>query len=203
MTKEDNQGTGFRARQKKIEKGRAILLLVIIAAAAVYVIGAAFYSRHFYLKNTIYGVKVTNQSVSGLKEKLAKETENYKLTVVSKTGEEIVSAQEIDMQADTDATVDNLKKKQNALLWVSGLFSKAEDVNVDVTFDEEKLKVQADGFSFMPSTMHTPPFRSSGIRSGLRFSVRKSNSGRSVRPVVISSFRQRWISSTSSAVMFS
>ena len=69
----------------------------------------------------------------GLKEKLAKETENYKLTVVSKTGEEIVSAQEIDMQADTDATVDNLKKKQNAFLWVSGLFSKAEDVNVDVT----------------------------------------------------------------------
>lgn len=157
VTKEDNQGTGFRARQKKIEKVRAILLLVIIAAAAVYVIGAAFYSRHFYLKNTIYGVKVTNQSVSGLKEKLAKETENYKLTVVSKTGEEIVSAQEIDMQADTDATVDNLKKKQNALLWVSGLFFKAEDVNVDVTFDEEKLKVQADGFSFMQDDVMKAP----------------------------------------------
>lgn len=56
MTKEDNQGTGFRARQKKIEKVRAILLLVIIAAAAVYVIGAAFYSRHFYGRKIRYMV---------------------------------------------------------------------------------------------------------------------------------------------------
>ena len=63
----------------------------------------------FYLKDTVFGVKVTNQSVSELKEKLADEAKNYKLTVVSKTGEESVSAQEIDMQADTDATVDELK----------------------------------------------------------------------------------------------
>ena len=60
------------------------------------------------------------------------------------------------------------------------------------------------GFSaWMPSTTQSPPFRLMCSVSGLRYSVVKSNTGRSASPRVSSWLSTVWMAGMSRAVMFS
>ncbi len=55
---------------------KKILLAVVIAIAAVYIIGAIFYSGHMYGKDSVFGVSVKNKTVEAVKEELRKKSDS-------------------------------------------------------------------------------------------------------------------------------
>lgn len=173
----DKRKKGARTRQRRREQRRAVFFLVLIIIVAVYIIGAVFYSKHFYGKDMVFGIKVSNQTVESLKEKIKEKVGEYQLTVTSRTGDEVITAADIDLAFDDKGIVDDLKAEQSALLWFTGLFSKGEDIDVDVTLDETLLQSKTDSFSFMQDDNMQEPVDAHLEYSDGKFQIIKEDLG--------------------------
>ncbi|MCU6760933.1 Uncharacterized vancomycin resistance protein [uncultured Roseburia sp.] len=136
---------------------KRILLLAVLVLAVIYVIGAVFYSRHMYGKDTVFGVSVRNKTVSEVKDKIEENIKDYKLTVKTRTGDESIGASDIGLVYDDKGTVDNLKKSQRALLWFTAPFSGKDDLPAEVSYDEEKLRQAVSALNCMDESKMEKP----------------------------------------------
>lgn len=125
----------------------------------------------------VFGIKVSNQTVESLKEKIKENVGQYQLTVSSRTGEETLTADDIDLAFDDQGIVDDLKADQSALLWFTGFFSGGEDIDVDVVWDEALLESKTDSFSFMQEENMQAPVDAHLEYSDGQFQVVKEDPG--------------------------
>lgn len=136
---------------------RIILLTVCIAAAAVYILGTVFYSRHFYARGTVFGIKLMNENVDSVKEKISQKVGAYQLEIVTRDGQEEITAEQIDLVYDDQGELEDLMEKQNPFLWfLMGATSK-DDIPVNVAMDETKLRQVVDGLDCMQEENMTSP----------------------------------------------
>ena len=154
---------------------KKILLAVVIAIAAVYIIGAIFYSGHMYGKDSVFGVSVKNKTVEAVKEELQEKVGQYELDIKTRTGEEQIGAAAIDLAYADKGTVEEVKKSQSPLLWFTAPFSGKEDLPAEVTYDETKLKQAVEGLNCMdPEQMEAPEDASLKYENGSYTIVKES-----------------------------
>lgn len=155
------QKTRLRQELKKQrmqrKRMRRILLIVCIAAAAVYIIGTVFYSRHFYAGGTVFGIKMMNQDVGSVKEKIAQKMAAYKIDITTRDGQETINADEIDLAYDDQGELEQMLDDQNPFLWFLMSATSKEDIPVNVAVDEEKLTQRVNSLACMQEENMTSP----------------------------------------------
>lgn len=141
----------------KPEKLKKILLIVILAVVAAYVIGAIFFHNRFYSRKSVFGIRITGQTVESLEEKIREKIGSYKLDIETRDGTETITAQEIGLAFDDQGEVERMMDEQNPLLWFVIPFSSKEDVRLSVLMDDEKFASRIAGLSCMQEENIAPP----------------------------------------------
>lgn len=143
-----------RIQRKRI---RTVFLTVCIAAAAVYIAGVAFYSKHFYARGTVFGIKMMNQSVDSVKEQIAEKMAAYKMDITTRDGQETITADEIDLAYDDRGKLEQLLDEQNPFLWFLMSATSKDDIPVDVALNEEKLTQRVNSLNCMQTENMASP----------------------------------------------
>jgi len=124
---------------------------MIAAAAAILVVGyaagALYYTNHLFAGSKINGMDCANMTEKKADAALKKQVESYEIELDFRNNESrTISGSDIGYQYIGSGDVKDVMKKQNPLLWVSGLFSKKNyNVEIDANFDKTALKAQLDG----------------------------------------------------------
>lgn len=128
-----------RRKKQAQDQMKRILFLVILILVIVYVIGVCVSIKHFYGKDTVFGIKIARQTTESLKESVHEKVADYKLTIVARSGEEVITAEAVGLQFQDDGVIEELKEQQRSLLWFAGLFKKSTDVPIRMEYDETKM----------------------------------------------------------------
>ncbi len=120
------------------------------AAAAVlvvgYAVGALYYTNHLFAGSKINGMNCANMTEKKADAALKKQVKSYEIELDFRNNESrTILGSDIGYQYTGSGDVKDVMKKQNPLLWVSGLFSKKNyNVEIDANFDETALRAQLD-----------------------------------------------------------
>lgn len=143
--------------KKSFLKWKWIVLAAVAAIAVVFIIGAAFYSRHIYGRDTIFGVPVRNRTVAAVNDALKKKVADYTLTVKTMDGEEKITADQIGLSYQDNGAVSKLKDSQSALLWFTAPFAGKDELKVDVSYDEDMLRETMEAMQCMNESVIEEP----------------------------------------------
>lgn len=147
-------------KRRQQELKRRILLIsipVIILLIVIYIIGAVYFSNHFYGKDTVFGIKIARQTTEELKEQVIEKVRGYQILIQSRTGDEMITAEETDLQFVDNGMLEELLKKQKTLLWFTGIFGKSEDIPIEMAYDDELMAEKIAGLALMDQeTMENP-----------------------------------------------
>lgn len=126
-------------KRRRQELKRRVLLIsipVVILLIVIYIIGAVYFSRHFYGRDTVFGIKIARQTTEELKEQVKEKVKDYQLLLETRSGDETITAQETELQFSDNGMIEELLENQKALLWFAGLFGKSEDISIQMEYDE-------------------------------------------------------------------
>ena len=135
----------LKRQREQRRRMRRIFWTVVIAIAVIYIIGIIFYSGHFYGRGTVFGIKMSNQTVEGLEKKIEEKVGAYKIDITTRDGVETIAASDVDLVFDNKGEVEELMEKQNPFLWFLMFSTSEKDTSVDVALNEEKLESAIDG----------------------------------------------------------
>lgn len=138
----DETGNAKKKLKPSMIAGAAAAILVVGYAA-----GALYYTNHLFAGSKINGMDCANMTEKKADAALKKQVESYEIELDFRNNESrTISGSDIGYQYIGSADVKDVMKKQNPLLWVSGLFSKKNyNVEIDANFDKTALKAQLDG----------------------------------------------------------
>lgn len=138
----DETGNAKKKLKPSIIAGAAAAILVVGYAA-----GALYYTNHLFAGSKINGMDCANMTEKKADAALKKQVESYEIELDFRNNESrTISGSDIGYQYIGSGDVKDVMKKQNPLLWVSGLFSKKNyNVEIDANFDKTALKAQLDG----------------------------------------------------------
>lgn len=125
-----------RSSQKKL---RMIFCIVIVVAAIIYIAGTIYYSKHFYMKGSAFGISLRNQSVDSVKEKITDKLNAYTLTIQTRDGEEQINASTIQLKYDDQGELDQLFDSQNAFLWFLMGATSEDEIELGIEMNESML----------------------------------------------------------------
>ena len=170
--KESGRGTKRRKQRRRL-----ILILILAAAAAVYLVGVFFYRNRFYGKDSFFGITSAGKTAEEIKEEISAKVGEYELTVVTRTGEEVFTAEEIGLAFADTGTVDALLEEQSPWLWITCFFDTAEDTDIDVEYDAEMLSERLYSSSFMDEESMREPADASITYSGGSYVIAAEDPG--------------------------
>lgn len=138
----DETGNAKKKLKPSMIAGVAAAILVVGYAA-----GALYYTNHLFAGSKINGMDCANMTEKKADAALKKQVESYEIELDFRNNESrTISGSDIGYQYTGSGDVKDVMKKQNPLLWVSGLFSKKNyNVEIDANFDKTALKAQLDG----------------------------------------------------------
>lgn len=138
----DETGNAKKKLKPSMIAGAAAAILVVGYAA-----GALYYTNHLFAGSKINGMDCANMTEKKADAALKKQVESYEIELDFRNNESrTISGSDIGYQYIGSGDVKDIMKKQNPLLWVSGLFSKQNyNVEIDANFDKTALKAQLDG----------------------------------------------------------
>lgn len=138
----DETGNAKKKLKPSMIAGAAAAILVVGYAA-----GALYYTNHLFAGTKINGMDCANMTEKKADAALKKQVESYEIELDFRNNESrTISGSDIGYQYIGSGDVKDVMKKQNPLLWVSGLFSKKNyNVEIDANFDKTALKAQLDG----------------------------------------------------------
>ncbi len=131
---------------KKKLKPSVIAGAAVVVLAAGYAVGALYYTNHLFAGSKINGMNCANMTEKKAEAELKKQVESYAIELDFRNDESrTILGSDIGYQYTGSGDVKDVMKKQNSLLWVSGLFSKKNyTVEIDADFDETALRTQLD-----------------------------------------------------------
>lgn len=138
----DETGNAKKKLKPSMIAGAAAAILVVGYAA-----GALYYTNHLFAGSKINGMDCANMTEKKADAALKKQVESYEIELDFRNNESrTILGSDIGYQYIGSGDVKDVMKKQNPLLWVSGLFSKKNyNVEIDANFDKTALKAQLDG----------------------------------------------------------
>ncbi len=149
----------LRRRRRQELKRRALFfgVPIVILLIVIYIIGAVYFSRHFYGKDTVFGIKIARQTTEALKEQIVEKVRGYQIRIDTRTGEEYITADETDLHFVDDGMLEALLKKQKALLWFTGVFGESEDIPIEMDYDEQLMDTRIHALTCMNEELMQKP----------------------------------------------
>lgn len=146
-------------KRQRLWNSRAwkIILGILIVLAAVYIVGCVYYSRHFYGGGTVFWIQMRNQTAESLKEQIIQKVGEYQLKIVTRDGEETITADQIGLEYDDQGEIEQLLEEQKTAAWFLMAASSKEDRGVQMTVDETRLSEAVQGLSCMQEENMTAP----------------------------------------------
>ena len=143
-----------RSSQKKL---RMIFCIVIVVAAIIYIAGTIYYSKHFYMKGSAFGISLRNQSVDSVKEKITDKLNAYTLTIQTRDGEEQINASAIQLKYDDQGELDQLFDSQNAFLWFLMGATSGDEIELGIEMNESMLDQEIGSLKCIQEENMTAP----------------------------------------------
>lgn len=158
---EDEETLQRRRKRKRIKIAvLAVVVVLLLGTLGVYGGYAYYYSDKFYQGTYINQADCSGLTVPQAEELIRKQVENYQLEVNFQNDEtQTIKGTDIDYEYVPDGTVSKLKKSQNPLLWVKGLFGKKEEykIKANIKYSEEKLEETAAAMAQMQDANMVDP----------------------------------------------
>ncbi|MCQ2511205.1 MAG: L,D-transpeptidase/peptidoglycan binding protein, partial [Lachnospiraceae bacterium] len=119
----------------------SILLLLVLAAAIVYLALSNRYKTVFFDGTKINGADCTGLTVEDAETVIARQLDDYDLTITFRDGrKEVISGEEIDFEYIPDGSVQEIKDSQIPVMWLSAFFEEyTYDATAACQFDALKL----------------------------------------------------------------
>lgn len=134
-----------RKRKRQLqERMLSILIPIIIVLIIIYIVGAIFSVKHFYGRDTVFGIKIARQTTEKLKDKVIDKVADYQISLMTRSGEEIITADEIGLYFSDNGLIEELKDNQRVLFWFTDVFGKSEDIPIQMAYDEELMQSKMD-----------------------------------------------------------
>lgn len=136
-----------------------VVLLTIIVGGVYAGIGM-YYQTHFFEFTTINGIDVSDLTAAEAEELIAKQAEDYTLTVTTKEGaKEQISGSRIGYRFVSKGEVEEFLKQQEFLAWLPKYIGAPDTYTMDasVTYDEELLRKAVEELACMQEEYVTPP----------------------------------------------
>ncbi len=127
--------------KKKLKPQYIILIISLVILLLIYLCGVFRYRDSFFPGTFIDGKDYSGIKVQAADERRYAEDQSYTLSIKGRDGlAEIISAKEIGLKTSYSESMPELKKKQNAFLWPSSLFSDSS-INLikTVSYDQAML----------------------------------------------------------------
>ncbi len=155
----------LRRNRRPAQKKHKVKPLYVVAGAVIviYLVGAAFFSSHFYQRGTVFGVNMFGQTTKSLQKKIEKKIAGYKLDIETRNGEEILTGEEIGMQYVDNGMLERLMDEQSPFLWPSLFFSagKGTEQKIEISYNEGLLQENLaqrtffdESYSFKPENAY-------------------------------------------------
>ena len=112
-------------------------------------------TKHFYSKEQRSGIALRNESVASVKEKIEEKMNAYTLTVSARDGEETINASDIGLKYDDKKELDDLFKRKT--IFVVLMATSEEEIDLDISVDEQKLDDEIQKLSCMQDENMTAP----------------------------------------------
>lgn len=145
MSKEVHGKENKMGKKMKIAIGAAAGVVVLYFGFAVY------FSSHFFIGTKINGKDCAFKTAQEAEKLISPNTQHYVITLLEREDKsEEILGEEIDLETQYDITTAKLKKKQNPLLWIGGLFHKSTyTATVKFQYNHEKLEKIIDKLDCM------------------------------------------------------
>lgn len=155
--KKTKKKTGNRKTLKKILT--AVLILLVLAAAGIYVGVGYYYQERFYSGTTINGYDCGEKGVSYIKELIRKDAEQYSLTIREREDkQDVIEASDIKLTYKDNGELEKIMEEQNAWLWLLSLVKdKNYEVNLDNSYDEASLDAVISSMACLQDENMTAP----------------------------------------------
>lgn len=176
------EGDELLEKHRKKKRRRRIILIIILILIALYGAAAAYFSCHFFPNTEINGAGYSLNSAKQVQASMEKEVNGYTLSMKeSDGGTETIVGTDIDLKYVKDDSVEKLIKKQNPLLWITGLWKKRDiEASVGVKYDKDKLTKVIGDLDCMAEENQTPSVSAKPEFTGTQFEVTPEQIGTAI-----------------------
>lgn len=149
-------------RPKRIKRTViTVVVLGVVLGGGGYIYGHYYhyYTDHFYHGVSINGTDVTYKTADEVKQQLAREASDYKLTIREKGGKtETLTAKQLGWKFSDDGQIDALLSGQDPSSWVTKSFQKQPDYKVKsaATYSQSKLTQAISGLECLNDNITKP-----------------------------------------------
>ena len=164
---EKSRGRSRRQQEEPGKKkllGRAALtaaVLVILAAVGggiYYYLEAGKYVTAFFPNTSINGIDASGKTIEDVKAAIEDGLSGYELKVITRSGEEIITREEIGLHSEFDGSLEEILETQDSKEWGKHLGTPSMyQIDTMIAFDEEMFTARIGALSCMDESRMEEP----------------------------------------------
>ena len=176
------EGDELIEKHRKKKRRRRIILIVLLVLIALYGAVSVYFSFHFFPNTKVNGVGFSLSSAEQVQAHMKEEVKGYALRMKESDGDtETISGSDIDIEYIADDSVEKLIKKQNPLLWITGLWKQQNiESSVGVKYDKDKLAKVIENLDCMAEENQIPSVSAKPEFTGEKFEVAAEQIGTAI-----------------------
>lgn len=132
----------FVKRHKVLSAAVAVTLLILIGLGCIFYARVRHYRTHFFPGTEMSGVDVSELTAEEAEDKVARFVADYLLTLNGREDQKYnITGPSIDYAYVPNGEIEQILEQQDATDWIKQRKTqKTQDIQLDTTFDEQKLK---------------------------------------------------------------
>lgn len=136
-----------------IEEHKKILIGIVISFCILLIIYfglAKHFTNHFYIGTEINAINVSGKTVEDANIIMTSALQNYTLNLKARGGRSgQIKGSDIGLKYCSDEEFKKLKDRQDPFMWIlAPFFGKQNKIEVEISYDEKRLKEQIDKLTF-------------------------------------------------------
>ena len=125
------------------DKSAKVSILLLIIMVIIYTLGSLYFKSHFFFRTSIDGIDISCKTMDEAKNEVYGNVKDYKLKIKDKSGFiDVIVSDDINLQYEGNNKIDDIKKQQNSIWWVSSLIDR-KDYNDIKLFSYDDLMLES------------------------------------------------------------
>ncbi len=164
-----------------------IILGIVAAVMIVYLGMSVYFMNHFCFNTTVNGMDISWKSSASVGTALEKQAKEYILVIKGREGlQDEIAGTAIELQHENVIDLEATLEKQNAFLWFMAFFENGKtEVNLLVSYDEEKLSQEIDGLEVLKDEFQAAPVSAKPVYDGTHFEIEPESLGNTINKEVL------------------
>lgn len=133
------------------DKSAKISILSLIIIILIYVLGSFYFKSHFFFRTSVDGIDISCKTMDEAKKEIYDTVKDFKLKINGRNEltDEIIS-DDINLEYEGSKKIDEIKKQQNSIWWVSSLIDSEAYENIKLfSYDELMLENKIKTLKFI------------------------------------------------------